>query len=74
MQLADYCAFAIKRKMQGASRAEDLTDPIAPQLLTFRDTEDVTVSPLWNPKFMPHVYGNRIEFRDGEFRLVQKKA
>lgn len=72
LQLADYCAFAIKRKLQGAKRSEDLTDPIAPQLLTLRDSEDVTVSPMWNPKFMPQVYGHLIEFRDGEFRRVPK--
>jgi hypothetical protein len=73
LQVADYCAFAIKRKLQGARNFQELTEPIAPQLLTFRDADEANRNAAWNPKFMPRVYANMIEFRDGMFRRVSKQ-
>lgn len=70
LQLADYCAFALKRRLQGAKRAEELTDPFWGQLLTFRDADDRDRSSSWNPKFISPTYRRKVEFKDGEFRLV----
>ena len=72
LQLADYCAFALKRRLQSAAKSDKLVAPFAQQLLTFRDADAVNKNAMWNPKFMPHMYGRHIEFRDGEFHLVSR--
>lgn len=68
LQLADYCAFAIKRRLQQSFGGGRLVAPIAPQLLLYKSPDDVeSEKSLWNPKFMPAQWGHKIIFKEGEF-------
>jgi len=73
LQLADYCAFAIKRLLQGASRARDLTSPIAQQMILLR-RPDLSGLGMWNPHVMPRRWNNRIELRDGRYSLKDEAS
>ena len=74
LQMADYCAFAIKRRVQRARSGQDLVAPIASQFLLFKDADDLksTVT-MWNPKFMGWPKGI-VEFDHsmGEFRIPSR--
>lgn len=59
LQVADYCAFAIKRWQQKAPQATALTGVLAPQLLLFREAAGPKTSASWNPVFMPQMWGGR---------------
>lgn len=67
LQLADYCAFAIKRHLQGAARSSELTGPFAQQLLILKFADDARKHSLWNPQFMPRRWGNKVEFDGSKF-------
>jgi hypothetical protein len=67
LQLADFCSFAIKRFMQKSNGATRYSGPIASQLLMLREANLEQKSALWNPKFMPRVWGNSIVFENGRF-------
>ncbi len=70
LQLADFCAFAIKRFLQRSAGATRLTGPLAPQLLRYREADLSVKKALWNPKFMPQAWGNKIVLVNGRFVRV----
>ena len=63
LQLADYCAFAIKRRLQNLAHARRLTNPLAGHLLRYQDANRI----YWNPVHMPDRWGFPIKLRRGKF-------
>jgi hypothetical protein len=69
LQLADFCAFAIKRRLQNAKGSHKLTAGFVPNLMMFKEGDLQNRTAMWNPRYMPQRYGHKIEFRDGRFML-----
>lgn len=71
LQLADYCAFSIKRRLQKDGYSRRLTSPLAPQFLMYRTVTLNSKERFWNPKFMPKAWNCTVEFRDGRFVEIE---
>ncbi|QAY77945.1 DUF3800 domain-containing protein [Sphingosinicella sp. BN140058] len=69
LQLADFCAFAIKRKLQGAKDATKLTHGFAGNLLLYKESARRGEPAFWNPRYMPGKPGRRVTFEDGKFAI-----
>lgn len=69
LQLADFCAFAIKRRAEKKGRSELLTGPLAPQLLLYKSMENINNdATFWIPIMMPSKWGNHnITLKGGKF-------
>lgn len=68
LQLADYCAFAIKRRLENKSDGHRLVRPIMDNLLRYDRPTDNTA--LWNPVHMPHKWSAPIKLIGGKFVRV----
>lgn len=62
LQLADYCAFAIKRRMENKPGYKRLTTPLAANLMLYEMD-----SGLWNPVHMPSQWAVGIKYDNGQF-------
>lgn len=73
LQVADYCAFAIKRRVQQSKGGNHLIAPITSQLLLFKNPDKLNGPSMWNPKFLGWPKG-AVEFDHaiGQFRVVSK--
>ena len=77
LQLADYCAFAIKRLLEKKGGGRRLTNPLKGHLLRYhvpgapRRLANGKRPILWNPVHLPSQWGGTpIIFEDGQFRKV----
>ena len=62
LQLADYCAFAIKRRAQNKPGGQRLVKPIVAQMLKLQMR-----SPLWNPVHLPDFWPAKVTLKGGRF-------
>jgi hypothetical protein len=69
LQLADYCAFAMKRLLQGQKDGPQLVRPFGAHLLSYNLPGGPDMKGLfWNPVHMPSKWPFPIELKDGQFR------
>ncbi|MBV9932628.1 MAG: DUF3800 domain-containing protein [Alphaproteobacteria bacterium] len=71
LQLADYCAFAIKRHLEGRAGSGRLVQPLAGDLMRYVDARKNKGKAIWNPVHMPSAWGAPIKYEDGVFRLAE---
>ncbi len=73
LQLADYCAFAIKRVMQGSAGARRLTGPLAGNLLRYEDPKARAEGKVafWSPIHMPTLWPYPVVLEGGQFKKVE---
>lgn len=73
LQLADYCAFSIKRRIENKPGSSRLTHGLAGNLLRYEDPsvndKDLREfeSVFWNPVHMPSRWGFPLKFEEGKF-------
>lgn len=74
LQLADYCAFAIKRASERKIGRLALGHDFVSQFLRIKRPDPNDDEGYWNPKFMPKAWGNRrVVFQGGEFVFVPEE-
>jgi len=61
LQLADFCAFAIKRRLEKRPDSGRFAAPFAKRLMLFKEADVRAREGLWNPIVMPKMWGNRIK-------------
>lgn len=72
LQLADYIAFAVKRKVQKAPRSQVLTEPFARKILMIREAGGDRKSAIWNPMMMSNDQPTGLHFKGGKFNWRSK--
>ena len=63
LQIADYCAFALKRLLQGSAGAKRLTAVFSPQLLSYEPLK-AGLKHHWNPVHMPSMWPFPVVYDD----------
>lgn len=67
LQVADYCAFSLKRRVQRSHGGNHLIAPLVSQFLVYRNPDDLaSKEAMWNPKFSGPL-SDLVELRGGKF-------
>ncbi len=67
LQLADFCAFAIKRRLEGRSDSARFAGPMVKRFMQFRDPRVDAKQVLWNPIVNPKAWDNKLAFDGNRF-------
>lgn len=73
LQLADYCAFALKRRLQNAPGSKRLTAAFSPQLVRYERLGGERES-MWNPVHMPSEWPYRVAFDEQKGKFVKVES
>lgn len=73
LQLADYCAFAIKMGMRKGPKKLNVAHGLQKQMLRVSNADPNDFRSLWNPKFLPRIWGGTkfdLQFVEGKLELI----
>jgi hypothetical protein len=72
LQLADFCAFALKRRVEERSHGTRFTAPMVKRLMLLREPKLSSKQTLWNPIVVPSMWDHKIRFDGASFVLADE--
>ena len=74
LQLADFCAFAIKRRLEGRADSARFTGPMVKRFMQLREARVDSEQVLWNPIVNPKAWNDKLKFDGNRFVFSDQQA